>query len=130
VVINVQATASQTLCTGSTLTLSVTSTGTGLSYQWKYGPCLLDALPISFTIPSVVTGSAGNYTVDVISSGACLNTATSAPASVVTINTPATITAQPTATQTLCTGSALNLSVTATGTGLSYQWQKDGVDIG
>lgn len=40
--------------------------------------------------------------------------------------TPA-ITAQPTA-QTVCSG-ALNLAVTATGTGLQYQWKRDGSNI-
>ncbi len=38
------------------------------------------------------------------------------------------ITTQPVA-QTICDGAALNLSVVATGTGLTYQWKKDGGDI-
>ena len=33
-------------------------------------------------------------------------------------------------TQTVCEASNVTFSVTATGTGLTYQWQKGGVDIG
>jgi hypothetical protein len=128
--ITTQPTATQTLCTGSALTLSVSATGTGLSYQWKKGGSnITGATASTYTIASVSTGDAATYTVDVTSSGVCVPATVTSGNAVVNINTPATITAQPTASQTLCTGSALSLSATATGTGLTYQWQKDGVDI-
>ena len=126
-----QPTATQTLCVGSPLNLSVTATGTGLSYQWnKNGAVISGATSSSFSIATVATTDAGNYTVKVTSSGVCTpKTVTSSIAQVV-INRPATITAQPTAAQTLCVGSPLNLSVTATGTGLSYQWYRDATPVG
>lgn len=39
------------------------------------------------------------------------------------------ITTQPVATVSVCENTAVNLSVVATGTGLTYQWKKDTVDI-
>src|SRR5439155_15434267 len=42
--------------------------------------------------------------------------------------TPPTITSQPT-NQTVCTGSTATFSVTATGTGLTYQWRKNGTNL-
>jgi len=128
--ITVQPTSSQALCVGSSLTLSVTVTGSGtLSYQWKKdGVNIPSGTSASFSIASVVVGDGATYTVDVTSSGACANTITSSDA-IVSVDSPALITVQPTASQTLCVGTALNLSVTASGTGLSYQWKKDGVNI-
>src|SRR5204862_156329 len=123
-----QPTASQTLCTGTGLNISVTATGTGLTYQWKKnGTNIGGATSNTFSIGSVVTTDAATYTVDVTSSGVCAPATVTSGNAIVNIDTPATITGQPTATQTLCTGASLNLSVTATGTGLSYQWKKNGV---
>jgi autotransporter-associated beta strand protein len=128
--ITAQPVASQTLCAGSALNLSVTATGTGLAYQWKKNTVDIGgATSSTFTIASVGTGDAGSYTVEVTSSGVCTPATVLSTASVVTINSPAVITAQPTAAQTLCTGSAFSLGVTATGTGLAYQWKKNGVDM-
>ncbi|MDZ7608275.1 MAG: hypothetical protein U5K79_22445 [Cyclobacteriaceae bacterium] len=46
-----------------------------------------------------------------------------------TINALPNISGQPVAAQTVCEGSAASFTVTATGTGLTYQWKKNGVDI-
>src|SRR5690606_22178287 len=80
----------------------------------------------SYTIATTVAGDAGNY--DVVVSGTCTPPVTSA-AAVLTINALPSITAQPVASQSICEGSTANFSVTASGTGLTYQWKKNGVDI-
>jgi trimeric autotransporter adhesin len=115
----------QTACTGGSVTFTVTATGTGLTYQWrKAGVAIAGATSSTFTIPAAVTTDAGNY--DVIISGSCgpvtSNTVT------LTLNTAPAITSQPVGTSA-CAGSSVSLSVTASGTGLSYQWRKGGVAI-
>ncbi len=130
-VISVQPTALQTLCESSVLNLSVSATGTGLSYQWnKDGTPIFGATASSYNIPVLVSADAGTYTVEVTSGGVCGNTVTSSDA-VVNVNIAAVITTQPLpATQTLCLGSVLPLNVVANGSGpLSYQWKKNGVNI-
>ncbi len=115
----------QTLCVGAPATFSVTATGTGLSYQWrKGGVAISGATASSFTIPSVVAGDAANY--DVVVTGTC-GTVTSSLVSL-TVYASTAITAQPT-NQVACVGSPAAFSVTATGTGLSYQWRRGGTPI-
>jgi hypothetical protein len=118
---------SQSVCSGGNVTFSVIATGTGLTYQWRKGGVNIGgATSSSYTITAAVTGDAGNY--DVVVSGTCAPSATSSVA-VLTINQPPSITTQP-QTQTTFVGSSVTFSVTATGTGLTYQWRKGGVNIG
>ncbi len=65
----------------------------------------------SYTV--VITGTCGNLT---------------SAAATLTVNTSPAITGQP-ANLTLCTGAKATFTVTATGSGLSYQWRKDGTII-
>jgi len=118
----------QTLCSGSTANFSVTATGTGLTYQWKKGGTnITGATSSTYSIPNVSTADAATYTVVV--SGASPCTPVTSQNSVLIVNQAIAITAQPAAIQTLCSGSTANFSVTATGTGLSYQWKKGGTNI-
>ena len=78
----------------------------------------------SYSIVSVVGGDAGNYTVLVTSPGVCSPAGVLSSIASVEADSPAAISVQPTASQTLCVGSALSLSVSATGTGLSYHVKK------
>ena len=47
----------------------------------------------------------------------------------VTVNQLPAITTQPTATQTACPGSNVTYTIAATGSGLTYQWRKGGVNL-
>ncbi|MFD0998047.1 immunoglobulin domain-containing protein [Ohtaekwangia kribbensis] len=120
--------ASQTVCAGQSVTFSVNAgVTTGVTYQWrKDGSNISGANSSSYTIPATVAGDAGDY--DVVISGTCTPPVTSSAATLI-INALPAITAQPVASQAICEGSAANFSVTATGTGLAYQWKKNGVDI-
>ena len=118
--------ASATLCSGQSQTFSVTATGTSLTYQWrKEGVNISGATSPTFDIASITTGDAGSY--DVVVSGTCTASVTSSPVTL-TVSTLPEITGQP-ASATLCSGQSQTFSVTATGTSLTYQWRKAGVNI-
>ncbi|HEY6505062.1 MAG TPA: immunoglobulin domain-containing protein [Chitinophagaceae bacterium] len=118
---------SQTICTGSNVTFSVTATGTSLTYQWRKGGVNISgATSSSFAINGVVSGDAGNY--DVVITGVCPPSPGTSSLVTLTVNTPPAITTQP-VSQTVCAGTNVTFSVAATGTGLTFQWRKGGVDI-
>lgn len=112
------------VCTGSTVGFTVAATGANLSYRWKKGSTILSAATATLTITNVQPSDAGQYTVDVISD---CGTVTS-NAATLTVNTAPSIIQQPVGAA-VCSGQSFNLSVVATGTGLSYQWKKNGVDM-
>ncbi len=114
---------SQTTVVGSNVTFSVTATGTGLSYQWLFGGTAIGTSS-SLTLNNVTTSQAGVYTVIVSGAGSPVtNSAT------LTVNVPVTVTVPPVSQMTVV-GSNVTFSVTATGTGLSYQWLFGGSVIG
>jgi hypothetical protein len=115
----------QTACTGSAATFTLTASGSALTYQWrKGGIAITGATSATYTIPATVAGDAGSY--DVVVTGSCgsvtSNTVT------LTLNAPPSINTQPT-NKTVCTGGTTSLTVVASGTGLTYQWRKGGVNI-
>ncbi len=114
-----------TVCEGDNATFSVTATGSNLTYQWqKDGSNISGATSSSYTVTSATSGDAGSYTCVV--TGDC-GTVTSNSATL-TVNPATAITSQP-SNATVCEGDNATFSVTATGSNLTYQWQKDGVAI-
>lgn len=113
---------------GEPLTLSVDAGGTpNLTYQWrKGGSPLAGRTNSSYTIPSLVLGDAGDYAVVVTNP---FGTATSALV-VITVQPQVapTILVQPVG-KSVYRGGYVNLSVTADGGNLKYQWKKDGSDV-
>jgi hypothetical protein len=118
---------SQTVNAGSVLNLSVAASGTApLSYKWfRNGATVSGATSASFQVASTLSTDAGNYYA-VVSNAA--GSATSTVATVTVLLAPNIVT-QP-ASQTINSGSALNLSVAANGTTpLTYQWFKNGTSV-
>ena len=112
--------ATQAVCIGSPVTLSVAASGAGtLAYQWYNGTTLLtNETAATLSIAAATSNDAGSYTVEIV--GGC-NTVTSA-AAVLTVNDLTAITTQPVGF-TQCQGTAASISVTGTGAGtLTYQW--------
>ncbi len=108
-------------CVGKAVSLSLTATGNGLSYQWrKNGSNISGAIFSTFTISSFVSGDAGNY--DCVVSSSC-NTINSLVVSI-TETTPVSITSQPTSYSNLCSQSTsqITFSISATGSVSGYQW--------
>ena len=119
--------ASQTKCSGQSVTFTVAASGSApLSYQWKKnGSNISGATSSSYTISTVTSGDAGNYTCYV--SNACGNVTSNA--ATLTVKTPPSITTQP-VSQTKNVGESCTFSVVASGTTpLTYQWRKGGTNI-
>ena len=116
----------QTVCTGGAVSFTVAATGSGtLTYQWqKGGANISGATSPTYSIASIASSNAGNYTCVV--TGSCGSATSNAAA--LTINTTTSITTQPNP-QTACIGGTASFTVAATGSGLSYQWQNGGANI-
>jgi hypothetical protein len=85
---------------------------TGVSYQWRKGGVNIGgATGSSYTIPVTVAADVGSY--DVVVSGTCTPSVTSAAATLI-INALPVITSQPVASQAVCEGSPATFTVTAT----------------
>jgi len=122
----------KTICEGLTHNFTVAATGTGLSYQWQvnngsgwsnlpnagiYAGVTTNSLNISGIPPSV-----NNYQYRCVVSGVCTPSATSSAATL-TVNTNPVVTVQPNAQTIICSGDNASFPLTATGTGISYQWR-------
>jgi hypothetical protein len=119
----------QTVTAPAAGTFSVTATGTPpLSYQWsRGGAALAGANAPTYTTPATTFSDNGVLFVVTVSNSA--GSTLSNPAAL-TVNAAPTIQVQP-AGQTVTAPAAATFSVTAAGTlPLSYQWKKDGADIG
>ena len=118
---------SQSAPAGSAVTLSVSATGTApISYQWwNSAGAILEATNASYSLNPAQTNDSDNYYVIVANDYGAI---TSTVASLV-VYLPVTITSQP-QSQSAPAGSAVTLSVSATGTApLTYQWQFNGTNL-
>ncbi|MBK7432439.1 MAG: hypothetical protein IPI66_00180 [Chitinophagaceae bacterium] len=121
------------ICAGSNTSFSTNATGSSLSYQWQVSTDggvnfsnLTNAAPYSnvttatMNITAAVVGM-NNYQYRCVVSSSCspLNSSTAT----LTVNGPPAVSSQP-ANTTVCAGNPANFSVTATGGGLTYQWQE------
>ena len=122
----------QTVTAGQTASFTVVAGGTApLSYQWqKNGANIGGATSASYTTPVTTTSDSGSTFRVVVTNTA--GTVTSAAATL-TVNAGVvapTITTQP-VNQTVTAGQTASFTVVAGGTApLSYQWQKNGANIG
>jgi len=122
---------SSTECSGTATVFdasgSSVSSGSIVRYEWDFDNDLVyevDRGPA--TNASFTFAGSGTYTVGLLITTdlGCTDVTTG----IVTVNEFPVITVQPT-DQVACEGSGATFNVTATGTGLSYQWRKNGVDI-
>lgn len=110
------------VCKGESVSISVTATGEGLTYQWRReGTPIANATEAMYTIPSATAADTGRY--DVIVSGTCMPNAVSNLGSIRL--SPAPVIAKQPESQTACEGSLVSLSVEATGA-QQYEWRKNG----
>lgn len=113
-------------CAGGQVTLSVVAAGEAPRYQWrKAGQPINGATSATYVINNLSASNAGNYDVQV--SGLCTPSVTSSQVTV-SVASATAITAQPQG-KTVEETKALTLTVTASGSNLTYQWQKGDADI-
>ena len=116
---------------GGNTSFTVSATGAGLSYQWQVssggafanvtnGGVYSGATTATLSITGATAGMGGTQ-YQVVVTGTVAPAATSSAAAL-TVNTAPAITAQP-GNATVTAGGNTSFSVSATGTGLSYQWQ-------
>jgi hypothetical protein len=109
---------------GGNATFTVVAAGTApLQYQWqKNGRALEHAIAATLTLSAITAEDAGAYSVVVSNDGGHVTSDTAT----LSVNVAAgTITAAP-QSQTAKAGANVTLSVTTTGTGLTYQWKRNG----
>ena len=112
------------ICSGSML-LSSSQRSAGTTYQWQ-----MDGVDISGAInPTYTASQTGYYSVKIVQ-GACTGTNTPVALRIGSLTPPSLG-----GDVSICTGAthtinnSINQGQNCCGTGLSYQWQKDGVDI-
>lgn len=110
---------------GDSAEFTVFASGGGLSYQWQKGITDIPGATTSiYTIPVTTLASAGTYRCVVTNTD---GTATSNAATLVVVTAPM-ITQHP-SSQTVDATQDATMTVTASGFFLTYQWQKDQVDV-
>jgi hypothetical protein len=121
----------QSATVGQAATFSVVASGTApLSYQWRKNAANISgATASSYTTPAATSGDNGAKFDVVVSNSAGNITSIQATLTVTSAPVAPTITTQP-ANQTVTAGQTATFSVVATGTApLTYQWQKNAVNI-
>jgi hypothetical protein len=119
---------SSTVVAGANATFNVTANGTApLSYQWRRnGTDIVGATSATLTFASAAADNGVAYAVVVSNGGGSITSANAT----LTVNVPPTITSQP-QPSSVADGASASFSVTATGTApLSFQWRRNGIDIG
>ncbi|MBI3258876.1 MAG: immunoglobulin domain-containing protein, partial [Ignavibacteriae bacterium] len=114
-----------TVCFGASAKFSVENTGKGTTYQWRKNSKNIDnAVGSNLIISSVTASEVGGY--DVVITNSCNLSTTS---SVVQLKTrdAVVIVSNPRDT-TIQANLNVTLSVSATGTGIKYQWQKNNIN--
>lgn len=121
--------AGQTVCVGSAASFTVAASGSGLTYQWEASPAgcagsftnIAGATSATYTTAALTAGDNNSaYRCKITSS--CGPTTITSNCAVATVVSPAMVSVHP-INQTICSGASAAFSVTATGTGVVYQWQ-------
>ena len=120
--------ANSIVCAGANSSFTITASGTANTYQWQVstdGGATFTDIPgaTSATLPltGVTSAMNGNQYHVVITS--CGPTGLTSNNVTLTVNAPASITSQPASTNACTGGGNATFTVTASGTGNTYQWQ-------
>jgi len=117
-----------TVTEGDKAEFSIIAEGTNLTYQWqKNGFDIPNSGSSIYTIPQTTKADSGSQFRCIISNSLSSDTSAAAILLVTPKIEPPQITDQ-TQSFSVDEGSSANFSVTATGTNLNYQWQRNGAD--
>jgi Metallo-peptidase family M12B Reprolysin-like len=122
------------VCEGGSTSFSASGSGTGLIYQWQLstdggsnysnisnGGVYSGATSGTLTITGALFAM-NNYRYRCLISNATCTTPGTSNAAILTVNTLPNVSASP-SNATICVGGSNTFSVSATGTGIGYQWQ-------
>ena len=132
-IVNTVPSISTAVCVGSSVNFSATSTGAGVTYQWRKGDIdLTDGGNISGATsatlsinPVNISDASPNY--NVIIYGLCSPEGTSLNIGLL-VNSTINIVTEPT-NQVACVDNSATFSVETTGSALNYQWRKGSVSM-
>ncbi len=127
--VNIIASPGNTVCEGTNVTFAATPVNGGVSpvYQWKLNGTDVGTNIDTYQNPALADGDVVSCLLT--SSETCASPATGTSNLIMmTVNTAPAITVQP-VSQASFVGADVTFTVGATGSGLTYQWRKDGVDI-
>ncbi len=117
-----------TVCAGANASFAVTAAGTGVTYQWQVSTDggttftnIAGATSATLNLAGVTASMSGNQ-YHVVMNGPCNPGGVTSSNVALTVNVPVTISAQPQNTE-VCLPNPASFSVTAAGTGITYQWQ-------
>jgi hypothetical protein len=121
-----------TVCDGGNASFTAAGSGSGVIYQWQVntgsgfgnvtnGGVYSGATTATLSITGATTAMNGYQYRCLMSNATCTSPATT-NAATLTVNALPTISSHP-SSATICTGSNQSFSVTASGTGITYQWQ-------
>jgi len=125
--------ASQTVCNGDDVSMSVATDATSPTYQWRRGTSNLtnDGRITGVTTATLVINNvlesdeATNYNC-VITADGCDATSNN---SALVVNPLPTITQQPPVSQTVCVGDDVSMSVATSAAGATFQWRRGGANL-
>ena len=117
------------LCAGETVDLVTNITGQGLTYTWLKDGVALTTPTVdldTYTVDTSVAGFEGNYQVEIVGIGTCLERSAGIPITnagdfIVTRNNEAALVLLP--------GGSNTLSVTSSASGVTYQWFRNGTAL-
>lgn len=128
-VITAQPPAAPDVALGGSFTFTFTVTGTGFTYQWYFnGVAIVGAINATYTLTNAALINAGIYTVVITNGGGSITSAGSVLTVAGQSNPAPKITGQP-RSHTVISGSSVVFTVNITGSGLTYQWSRNGVVI-
>ena len=110
-------------CSGDSMAVIGTAYGGTAPYNYAWVGPVSANIPV-ISMGNVTTAAAGTYTLTVTDANGCVST----DVTTAVVNQTPTITTQP-QPATACVGSSAGFSITAIGTGISYQWKANGVNI-
>jgi hypothetical protein len=117
----------KTVTEGQTATFTVVATGTSLSYQWrKNGTNIGGATSASYTTPATTTADNGALYSCVVSNTGGSATSNNAT---LTVNCVLPVITQQPAAMVVTEGQTATFTIAANGTGITYQWRKNGTSI-
>lgn len=142
-------TANTSVCAGTTAAVTLTSGAANLpagTYTVTYNLSSPNAATGNTASMTVTTAGTGSFTTSVLSNGGlttvtitdlksgsgvgCSNTISSNNVAGITVNTAPSVISQPSAPAVICLGNGTqSISVTAAGSGLSYNWRKNGFPV-